>query len=488
MPGSGGSAGYDDNGNETIRIWEKTSPTPEYPGSVKLSGSWKREVPTVYEWRHYNGFHQLIRVNQDDKEIICQYRGDGLRHSSEVQELAKSQSKTKIHYWDGADIVAEQTDGGSVKRYLRGINLLAGEADGMVYYYIHNEHGDVAQLWGQSGTCKASYEYDAFGNERKPEKGDENPFRYCGEYLDLETDTYYLRARSYRAGTGRFTSEDSIDGVARKMPNGQEITDPLSLNKYTYCHNNPTRYSDPSGHFIISTTAIAAIAFGAIGAIGGAVIGKLIAEKMEVAKEDQWKYIVGGAAGGAVFGAMVGYLAGPAIVAATGVSGISVTSGGISMVEAGTAGATGFEQARQLLQAQQMGVGEGAGNPAELASRWQGSIDYPGVDNWINVTLEKGTKVWGGAPGQSNFYTTDAVMKLVETDATKLYQGIQVGKGIYPTYRAGMTMYEVMENITVGYAETLANPQYGAGGFPQYFITNYQSVLQPILTRIMTNR
>jgi len=137
---------YDDTGNEIFRIWEKTSPTPEYPGSAKISGSWQREVPTVYEWRHYNGFHQLIKVNQDDKEITYQYRGDGLRHSSEVQELTKGQSKTKVCYWDGTDIVAEQADGGSVKSYFRGINLLAGEADGMVYYYILNEHGDVAQL------------------------------------------------------------------------------------------------------------------------------------------------------------------------------------------------------------------------------------------------------------------------------------------------------------------------------------------------------
>ena len=48
--------------------------------------------------------------------------------------------------------------------------LLAGEAEGMVYYYVLNEHGDAARLWGQSGTCKASYEYDAFGNERNPER------------------------------------------------------------------------------------------------------------------------------------------------------------------------------------------------------------------------------------------------------------------------------------------------------------------------------
>ena len=128
--------------------------------------------------------------------------------------------------------MAEQTDGGSVKRYLRGINLLAGEAEGMVYYYILNERGDVAQLWGQSGTCKALYEYDAFGNERNPEKGDENSFRYCGEYIDLETNTYYLRARYYNPTTGRFLSEDP----ARS-----------GLNWYTYCNNNPIIFIDPSG-------------------------------------------------------------------------------------------------------------------------------------------------------------------------------------------------------------------------------------------------
>ena len=63
--------------------------------------------------------------------------------------------------------------------------------------------------------------------------------RYCGEYYDAETGTIYLRARYYNPTTGRFISRDSFAG--RK-------SDPLSLNLYTYCRNNPLIYIDPSGH------------------------------------------------------------------------------------------------------------------------------------------------------------------------------------------------------------------------------------------------
>ena len=68
---------------------------------------------------------------------------------------------------------------------------------------------------------------------------DTNPFRYCGEYYDAETGTYYLRARNYDPAIGRFLEEDAYTGQA---------TDPLSLNLYTYCNNNPVNCFDPTGH------------------------------------------------------------------------------------------------------------------------------------------------------------------------------------------------------------------------------------------------
>lgn len=272
---------YDDNGNETFRIWEKTAPTPDYPGNVKLSGTDQREAPTVYERRHYDGFNQLIRINQDDKEITYQYRGDGLRHSTQVRKLTESQGKTILYCWDGSNIVAEQVDGGKFKTYLRVINLIAREIDRVVYYYVFNEHGDVTQLWSQIGTCKALYEYDAFGIERKLENEDENPFRYCGEYFDLSSETYYLKSRHYNPSNGRFLTEDMHwnvnnmiygDNPVKWNMRNADPNDPLGLkiytympdinaivqngNLYVYCMNNPIEYLDRTGENVAAASEI----------------------------------------------------------------------------------------------------------------------------------------------------------------------------------------------------------------------------------------
>ena len=51
---------------------------------------------------------------------------------------------------------------------------------------------------------------------------------------DAVTGQYYLRARFYNPVIARFLSEDTYYGDG--------------LNLYAYCHNNPVRYVDPSGH------------------------------------------------------------------------------------------------------------------------------------------------------------------------------------------------------------------------------------------------
>ena len=56
----------------------------------------------------------------------------------------------------------------------------------------------------------------------------------------------YLRARYYNPNIGRFTSLDIEEG---------EISNPLDMNRYVYCRNNPIKYVDPSGEAVLTISA-----------------------------------------------------------------------------------------------------------------------------------------------------------------------------------------------------------------------------------------
>ena len=93
----------------------------------------------------------------------------------------------------------------------------------------------------ENGKETASYYYDAFGNITEQTGSVNNNITYAGYQYDSTTDLYYLNARMYDAKTARFLQEDTYLGNAG---------DPLSLNLYTYCANNPVIYIDPTGHVV----------------------------------------------------------------------------------------------------------------------------------------------------------------------------------------------------------------------------------------------
>ena len=155
--------------------------------------------------------------------------------------------QTINHVWDGSQqIVADIVDSQFYEAncYIRGTNLVAkysffNGTKSEYTYYTQNAHGDVVNLTDAEGNVTKTYTYDAFGVEKNIDASDTNAFRYCGEYYDAETGTIYLRARYYNPSIGRFISRDSFAG---------KKSDPLSLNLYTYCANNPIVYIDPSGN------------------------------------------------------------------------------------------------------------------------------------------------------------------------------------------------------------------------------------------------
>ena len=193
------------------------------------------------ETNTYDGLNQLIGFTDGETTASYKYNASGLRYEKIVD------GQRINHVWDGSkQIIADVIDNQFYEAdcYIRGTNLVAKynyrNGNKSEYtYYTQNAHGDVVNLTNADGEVTKKYTYDAFGVEKNIDENDTNAFRYCGEYFDAETGTIYLRARYYNPTTGRFISRDSFAG---------RRSDPLSLNLYTYCKNNPIRYIDPSGH------------------------------------------------------------------------------------------------------------------------------------------------------------------------------------------------------------------------------------------------
>ena len=184
----------------------------------------------------YNALNQLTQTLTKNYKVSFTYDAEGLRTSKTVN------GEKTVFVWDGDQLVMELSESGKVqKRYIRGNDLVYADKGENTekQYYVTDPHGNVIQLADESGKVIKTYEYDSFGNEVKPDGKDDNPFRYCGEYYDKETEEIYLRARYYQSIVGRFLTRDTYTG---------EEDEPLSLHLYTYCENDGVNSVDPSGH------------------------------------------------------------------------------------------------------------------------------------------------------------------------------------------------------------------------------------------------
>ena len=194
----------------------------------------------------FDGFNRLVKTEKvkggDRSTITFAYDGNDLR-TQKVSRSSKDDYAAKVtnYVYDRQHVLLE-TDaaGDTAVRYVHGINYIARiDATSKLSYYLFNGHGDVVQAVSEAGTVENQYDYDIFGNPTLTIEVYAASIRYAGEFFDTETGLYYLRARYYDPYVGRFISEDTYEG---------KINDPLSLNRYTYAHNDPIMYVDPTGH------------------------------------------------------------------------------------------------------------------------------------------------------------------------------------------------------------------------------------------------
>ena len=199
------------------------------------------------------------------------------------------------YFYEGNHVVLEADESGKITAHnTYSINLIGRTVGEEGYYYFYNAHGDVVKLIGIQSEEEILYRYDAFGTLVEVTGDADNSITYAGYQYDKESGLYYLNARYYDSTTARFLTEDTYAGKAN---------DPLSLHRYTYCANNPLRYTDPDGHFF---GALFRFVTGAvIGAVTEYVSQKFIEKRDKInVKAIVYEGVVGGV--GTVIGGVGG--------------------------------------------------------------------------------------------------------------------------------------------------------------------------------------
>jgi len=181
----------------------------------------------------YDYANRLTKVEKNETTLGDYiYDGDGRR--IQVTE----NSKTTTYIYSGLNILYEEnTTRAAVYIYgptgrLAKRTTIDNESE---TYYYHTDHlGSTRLVTDESKTIVTDATYEPFSESVVT--GEES-YLFTGKEEDT-TGLYYYGARYYDPETGRFITQDPLPG---------KKAIPQSLNRYTYCINNPMKFIDPAG-------------------------------------------------------------------------------------------------------------------------------------------------------------------------------------------------------------------------------------------------
>jgi RHS repeat-associated protein len=187
----------------------------------------------------YDQANRLLTINPTALHgplATFQYNGDGLR--MEKDAISGCCVQPHAYTWDvGAGLPLLLQENATSYIYGPGGMVLEQIQDsgttGTPYYYHADQLGSIRALTDQAGAVVATYAYDAYGSTTASTGSVANPLRYAGEYQDVESGLYYLRARYYDPASQQFLTRDPLVAATEQA--------------YTYAAGSPLNATDPSG-------------------------------------------------------------------------------------------------------------------------------------------------------------------------------------------------------------------------------------------------
>jgi RHS repeat-associated protein len=141
--------------------------------------------------------------------------------------------------WAGSQVIAEYnaSTGGLIAEYVyAGSRMVAREQGGLLRYY-HQDRLSTRLISDASGAVMGTEDHLPFGEEAGV-VGESEKHRFTTYERDSESNTDQAINRQHQFTTGRFMQADPMQG---------SLSNPQSLNRYTYALDDPINLNDPLG-------------------------------------------------------------------------------------------------------------------------------------------------------------------------------------------------------------------------------------------------
>lgn len=266
---------YDEDGNVA---WKETS-------SLKYN----------YLYDSLGRMSSVVKYQWQSGSWVSAVMGEYGYDANGARAMAIDTSGTSRFVYSGHDPVYEVSSDGTTNKYVYANGRLAVRiVDGTENdCYISDALGSTRLVLkngnaGPQDILFSAVTYKPFGAVYSPTGYDQVTF--AGEMVD-DIGLVYLFARYYDPELGRFMALD---------PEMGDLSSPQTMNRYSYCHNSPLIYKDPTGKFGIFGAAIGAVIGAATNVLLGAATGNLHSW------EDVAKAAIVGGVSGAIAGATCG--------------------------------------------------------------------------------------------------------------------------------------------------------------------------------------
>ena len=274
---SGHTAVYDDKGNITQKndVGTFEYKDPKIPYAVSDATLYSGTVPLRSQSATYTSFMRpaSISENTDSGNIYyASFTYNGSEERVRMNLTKNGISHLKRYYISNRYEIDVIPSGTKEKLYLGGdaysapaVYVKQNSGSWNIYYICRDYLGSITHITNSSGSLVQELSYDAWGRLRNPSSqvtytSETEPELFLGRgYTGHEHLAMFglvnMNARLYDPVTGRFLSPD---------PFVQAPDFSQNFNRYSYCLNNPLKYTDPSGELFVIDDLIVTMAIGAV--------------------------------------------------------------------------------------------------------------------------------------------------------------------------------------------------------------------------------